>query len=403
MRILPYINIDDYNYDLPDERIARHPVVNRDGSKLLLFRNGIISEGNFSNIPAYLPKGSLLVFNDTRVIRARLLFLKPSGVAIEIFCLEPLHPSDYQQSFGTVGPVEWKCLIGNLKKWKTGTLSCRFASEGIDYTLYAQKMEPLGDAWSVKFTWDPQDITFGEVTESAGHIPLPPYLGRDDEKEDYDRYQTVYASVKGSVAAPTAGLHFTDELIDKLKNDGISTVRITLHVGAGTFKPVKKRDISEHEMHCEHYFVDIPAIENLIGKIDRIIAVGTTSVRCLESLYWIGVNIIEKNKTSGNFFTDQWDHLDRESYITASESFGAVLNFMKNGKIKLLHASTKIMILPGYQFRVVKGIVTNFHQPCSTLLLLVSAWCGEKWKEIYKYALENDFRFLSYGDSSLLL
>lgn len=402
MKNIPSINIADYNYDLPDERIARHPEINRDGSKLLLFKNGIISEDKFSNISDHLPKGSLLVFNDTRVIRARLLFSKPSGAAIEIFCLEPLLPPDYQQSFGTTGQVEWKCLIGNLKKWKTGSLSRRFTSDGIDYTLSAEKMEPAGEAWRIKFTWDPLNITFGEVTESAGHIPLPPYLGRDDEEEDYDRYQTVYASVKGSVAAPTAGLHFTGELIDKLKDGGISTVKITLHVGAGTFKPVKG-EIPEHEMHCEHYFVDIPSIENLIDKNDRIIAVGTTSVRCLESLYWIGVNIIEKKEMAGYFCTDQWEYKDRESNITVMDSFGAILSFMNSRKIRLLHASTKIMILPGYRFRVVKGIVTNFHQPCSTLLLLVSAWCGDKWKDIYRYALENEFRFLSYGDSSLLL
>jgi S-adenosylmethionine:tRNA ribosyltransferase-isomerase len=403
MRCIPVININDYNYDLPDERIAKHPAEKRDGSKLLIYNKGSLSEDRFNNIIEYLPKGSLLVFNDTMVIRARLLFTKETGAAIEVFCLEPLQPAEYQQSFSTTGKVVWKCIVGNLKKWKSGQLVSKFVHNGIEYRLKAEKLEPLGEAWQIKFTWEPGDLTFGEVTECAGHIPLPPYLGRDDEEEDYDRYQTVYASVKGSVAAPTAGLHFTDDILEKIKKSGRNTEKITLHVGAGTFKPVKSSEIAAHEMHCEHYFIKSSTIENLIRNSGKIIAVGTTSVRCLESLYWTGIRIISGNNQQVNFETSQWEYAGFDKDVSMADAFEAILSFMKKNRLDQINASTRIMILPGYRFRVVNGIITNFHQPKSTLLLLISAWCGDKWKDIYNYALEHEFRFLSYGDSSILL
>jgi len=397
------INIDDYDYSLPEERIAKYPVAQRDASKLLLYINDQISEDRFGNIGEHLPEGSLLVFNNTRVIRARLLFQKPTGAAIEVFCLEPVSPAEYQQSFSSTREVEWKCIIGNLKKWKTGTITAHFDFKGKQYELAAEKVSPEGEVWKIRFKWNPSDITFGEVIEGAGHIPLPPYLNRKDEAEDYYRYQTIYAIVKGSVAAPTAGLHFTDEVFSRLKEKGIDRAEITLHVGAGTFKPVKSVDIAEHEMHCEHYFVTAETLEKLISQREKIIAVGTTSVRTLESLYWLGVMMIEGTSASSDFFTDQWKYDEHDNDVSLEDSFSSILGFMKNQNISILHASTKIMILPSYKFRVIKGMITNFHQPKSTLLLLIAAWTGNRWRDLYKYALENDFRFLSYGDSCLLL
>jgi len=403
MKNIPEINIDDYDYDLPDDRIARHPTEHRDGSKLLIYKNDTISDDRFSNVISYLPERSMLVFNDTRVIRARLLFTKDTGAAIEIFCLEPLNPSDYQQAFGATVASEWKCIIGNLKKWKTGTLKLQFKNKAVNCTLKAEKIEQKGEAWKVRFTWEPSWLSFGEVIECAGHIPLPPYLGRDDEDADYLRYQTVYAAIKGSVAAPTAGLHFTDEILGKIESGGRKTEKITLHVGAGTFKPVKSGSISLHEMHCEHYFVKLRTIENLIENTGRIIAVGTTSVRCLESLFWLGVKLIKNTGKDIEYSTGQWEYTDEKDPIIPADALGAILLHMKTEGIDQLEASTQIMILPGYTFRVVNGIITNFHQPRSSLLLLVSAWCGQGWKDIYLFALENEFRFLSYGDSSVLL
>ena len=397
------INIDDFDYSLPEERIAKHPVAQRDDSKLLLYINGHISEDKFNNIEEHLPSGSLLVFNNTMVIKARLLFQKTTGAAIEVFCLEPVSPAEYQQSFSSTKEVEWKCIIGNLKKWKTGTITTQFDFKGKHYELEAHKVSPDGEAWRIRFKWNPSVLTFGEVIEGAGHIPLPPYLNRKDEAEDYYRYQTIYATVKGSVAAPTAGLHFTDEVFSGLKDKGIDKAEITLHVGAGTFKPVKSGNITDHEMHCEHYFVTAETLEKLIRYRGKIIAVGTTSVRTLESLYWLGVRMLEETPGSGDFVTDQWEYDKPDSDFSLEDSFKSILDFMKDQNISILHASTKIMILPSYKFRVIKGMITNFHQPKSTLLLLIAAWTGNRWRDLYKYALENNFRFLSYGDSCLLL
>jgi S-adenosylmethionine:tRNA ribosyltransferase-isomerase len=397
------LKIDDYNYCLPDERIAKHPAAQRDASKLLLYINGLISEDKFGSIADHLPDGSLLVFNNTRVIRARLLFHKPTGAGIEVFCLEPISPAEYQQSFSSTMEVEWKCIIGNLKKWKTGAITTHINIKGKQYELSADKINPEGEAWKIRFKWNPSDLTFGEVIEAAGHIPLPPYLNRKDEAEDYNRYQTIYATVKGSVAAPTAGLHFTENVFSRLSDKHIDKTEITLHVGAGTFKPVKSVEITEHEMHCEHYFVTAESLNKLIRQQDKIIAVGTTSVRTLESLYWLGVGMFEGSAASGDLFTDQWEYDKHSSDISLEDSFNSILDFMKHQDTSILHASTKIMILPSYKFRVIKGMITNFHQPKSTLLLLIAAWTGSRWKDIYRYALENNFRFLSYGDSCLLL
>lgn len=398
------ININDYDYDLPEDRIAQYPVGERDESKLLVFKNGKISQDTFRNVDKYLPSGSLLVFNNTRVIRARLLFRKESGALIEILCLEPLLPSDYNLSFGSKDPVEWKCIIGNLKKWKGGILSASFINGGNRGNLYAEKLGSEGEAWRIKFSWNNKELCFAEVIEASGHIPLPPYINRDDENEDNIRYQTVYSSVNGSVAAPTAGLHFTDFVFKKLRSAGIKTAEITLHVGAGTFKPVKTENIYEHEMHTEHFFSDKKTIALLLENIGKLIPVGTTSVRTLESLYWLGVKLHASPEKSGaDQALAQWEAYELPQTVSAEQALEAVLNFMRRNNLDNLHASTSILIKPGYKFRMTSGIITNFHQPRSTLLLLISAFTGKNWKELYIFALENGFRFLSYGDSSLLL
>ena len=398
------IRINEYDYELPEERIAQYPVDERDKSQLLVYRNGKISKDIFMNISSHLPPDSLLVFNNTKVIRARLLFTKTTGAGIEIFCLEPLLPAQYERSFSSASPVEWKCIIGNLKKWKGGTLSNEFNCKGRAFELTARKMRPEGEAWRIRFSWEPGEISFGEVIESAGHIPLPPYIRREDEDEDYIRYQTVYGRIDGSVAAPTAGLHFTDGVLRYILNKGIRSVEVTLHVGGGTFQPVRSNDISMHEMHSEHFFVSRDAIETLLENHGRIIAVGTTSVRTLESLYWLGVKItLDHSVTDSGLSTGQWEPYETGDKISVQESLESLLDLMRTRQSGFLKASTRIMIIPGYEFRMISGMITNFHQPRSTLLLLVSAWAGNDWKNIYTYALDNNFRFLSYGDSSLLI
>ncbi len=400
----PKINIDDYDYQLPEDRIAQYPVAERDKSKLLLYKNGKISEDTFRNIVDHLPGGSLLVFNNTRVIRARLLFRKNTGAAIELFCLEPLLPADYEQSFSSVRSVEWKCLIGNLKKWKSNIISSSFVFKEKEYILSAEKIKSEGEAWRIRFSWEPEEISFSEVTEAAGHIPLPPYVNRDEEFEDNVRYQTVYSSVNGSVAAPTAGLHFTGDVLSHINNKGIRSFELTLHIGAGTFKPVRTNDVMKHEMHCEHFIITKELVEMLLAHEGRIIAVGTTTVRTLESLFWLGVKILRKFPYSdADIFIGQWEPYEAECKIEVRTSMEALLALFIRKRISVLSASTKIMLIPGYEFRMIRGMFTNFHQPKSTLLLLLSAWTGPDWKRIYDYALENDFRFLSFGDSSLLM
>jgi S-adenosylmethionine:tRNA ribosyltransferase-isomerase len=397
-------DLNDYDYDLPSDRIAQYPVSERDMSQILVYEQGNISKDTFRNIDQYLPPDSLLVFNNTRVIHARILFRKESGAAIEVLCLEPLSPSDYELSFSSQKPVEWKCLIGNLKKWKRNNIITSFEFSGIRYKLSAEKLQAEGDAWRVRFSWNSVEISFGEVINATGHIPLPPYINREDDFEDLTRYQTIYSSVKGSVAAPTAGLHFTETVLEKIRNKGIKSVELTLHVGAGTFQPVKSERISDHEMHCEHFFVTKKCLELLLNNSGKIIPVGTTSVRTLESLYWLGVKlIINPAFKISDLSLGQWEPYITETKVSVKESIEALLDLMSERKINSLQASTSIIIIPGYDFKVITGMITNFHQPRSTLLLLVSAWVGKNWKEIYKFAFENRFRFLSYGDCSLLI
>jgi S-adenosylmethionine:tRNA ribosyltransferase-isomerase len=398
------INLDDYDYDLPDDRIAQYPVKERDMSQLLVYKEKSIAKDIFRNINKYLAKDSVLVFNNTKVIRARILFRKSTGAAIEILCLEPLLPFEYELSFASEEPVEWKCIIGNLKKWKKGMLTTTFNYNDQEYELTAERICPEGEAWRIRFNWNCKVISFGEIIELTGHVPLPPYINREDEEVDINRYQTVYSSIKGSVAAPTAGLHFTKSVLRGFKEKGIRSVEVTLHVGAGTFQPIKARNISDHIMHCEHFYINEKAIKCLIENMGKIIAVGTTSVRTIESLYWLGVKVINNlSAEKDNLSLGQWESYYLKSPITVKESFEALLNLIRERKSPSLTASTSIMIIPGYKFRVISGMITNFHQPHSSLLLLISAWIGESWKEVYRFAMENNFRFLSYGDSSLLM
>lgn len=401
--VMREIDINDYDYELPDDRIAQYPVSERDLSQLLIYKGDIISKDIFRNIDNYLPSASLLVFNNTRVIRARILFKKNTGAIIEILCLEPLLPSEYELSFGSERPVEWKCIIGNLKKWKSGIISTSFYYNSKKYNLEAERLQSEGEASRVRFSWNCPGLCFSEVIESTGHIPLPPYINREDEIKDNDRYQTVYSSIKGSVAAPTAGLHFTDNLIRKLKSGEFNSVEVTLHVGAGTFQPIKSENISGHEMHREHFFVSKGTIEMILENPGKIIPVGTTSVRTLESLYWLGVKLL-KNPALGMplLALGQWEAYEMETNVTVRDSLSALLNHIREHNLSCVQASTSLLIIPGYNFRIINGMITNFHQPRSTLLLLVSAWIGNDWKKVYEHALENDFRFLSYGDCSLL-
>jgi S-adenosylmethionine:tRNA ribosyltransferase-isomerase len=398
------IEISEYSYELPPDRIAQHPVEERDMSKLLVFRDKTITSDLFTNIGNYLQSGSLLVFNNTRVIRARILFRKHTGAEIEILCLEPVLPAEYELSFSSTEPVEWKCIVGNLKKWKKGNVETSFRHGGKEYVLTAKIVCASTDTFIIRFSWNSPELSFGEVIETAGHVPLPPYINREDTEDDSNRYQTVYSRIKGSVAAPTAGLHFTGNVFEKIKAQGIKTEEITLHVGAGTFQPVKSSKISGHEMHSEHFFVTASTIKSLIRYSGRIIPVGTTSVRTLESLYWLGIKAIKDPSVySKGLSLGQWEPYILDSVTSVEESLGALVRLMNDNGLKSLQASTAMIIVPGYDFRIISGMVTNFHQPRSTLLLLISAWTGNKWKDIYSFALGNGFRFLSYGDSSLLL
>lgn len=400
------INIAEYDYPLPDERIAKYPLSERDASKLLILKNNNIFENRFRNIGDYLPPKSVLVFNETKVVRARLQFVKESGAAIEIFCLEPITGNgDYQLAFSAGSPVEWHCLVGNSRRWKDGALSMPLNIKGQNVVLHAERIEKT-DAYSViRFSWKPAEISFAEVLEHAGEIPLPPYLHREAEPSDRDRYQTVFAKYEGSVAAPTASLHLTKPLIAKLKEQGHTIEEVTLHVGAGTFRPVATDTIGEHEMHSESIIVKRPTIEHLYNNIGRtIIPVGTTSMRTIESMYWIGVMLLEQGFEERNLHVNQWfPYQDREKLPSAKESLEAILKYLEMHHLDALHATTALMIAPSCPIMITKALITNFHQPKSTLLLLVSALIGDKWKEAYKFAMENDFRFLSYGDSCLFI
>ena len=402
------IHIVDYAYPLPDERIAKYPLPERDASKLLVYRGGHISETRFRCLPEMLPEGALLVFNNTRVIRARLLFRKATGALIEVFCLEPADPCDYEQSFSQTARCSWHCLVGNSKRWRGGALQRTVMIHGEVATLTAERAsEPDDPHPVVTFSWDDPRRTFAEVLEAAGVLPIPPYLHRETEPEDLRTYQTVYSRVKGSVAAPTAGLHFTPEVLAALEARGFRREEVTLHVGAGTFRPVKSETIGGHEMHTEHFAVSRRTIEQLLVRPEHVIAVGTTSVRTLESLYYIGSALAAGGDAmdgGGRLAVSQWaPYADDAPTIAPTEALGAIVDYLDRRREERLLASTQIIIAPGYTFKIVRGMVTNFHQPQSTLLLLVSAFVGGDWRAIYDYALAHEFRFLSYGDSSLLL
>lgn len=399
------IRIEEYDYPLPDERIAKFPLAKRDESKLLLYKDGQVSESVFKHIADYLPAGSLLVYNNTRVIQARLLFQKATGARIEIFCLEPAEPHDYALIFQQTERCSWICLVGNLKKWKDGLLTKKVAIQGEEVILSAEKKESHGDSHRIEFTWNNPKYTFADLLDAAGVLPIPPYLHRETEKSDLVTYQTVYSKIKGSVAAPTAGLHFTPEVLADVDAHGIGREEVTLHVGAGTFKPVKSETIEGHEMHTEFISIRRSSIERIQKNLGKIIAVGTTSVRTLESLYYIGVKLASHpDATSEELVVNQWMPYEAENNrIPVAEALQHILDYLDRHQADKLVTATQIIIAPGYEFKVVRGIITNFHQPKSTLLLLISAFVKGNWRTIYDYALSHDFRFLSYGDSSLLL
>ena len=434
------ILIEEFNYPLPDERIAKYPLANRDQSKLLVYRDGQVSEDQFFHIGEYLAPGSLLIYNNTRVIQARLVFHKKVvseyrgttehseplnseatlGARIEIFCLEPLAPHDYQLSLGSTEGCTWKCMIGNAKKWKSGALSLPVQlPSGETITLFAERGEQTGNTFAVHFSWNSPlegewKGSFAEILDAVGELPIPPYLNRKTEESDKTTYQTVYSRIKGSVAAPTAGLHFTDNVLNNLRQKGIQTAEVTLHVGAGTFQPVKVADANQHTMHTEIIAVPRETIETIIANLGHIVAVGTTSMRTLESLYFLGAQLyilhhtnpstssLEERSGVSTLSVTQFEPYEKEHTLSTRDALQAIIDHLEQTNQDILHAETQIMIKPGYAFRIVDQLITNFHQPKSTLLLLVSAFVGGDWHTIYDYALAHNFRFLSYGDSSIL-
>ena len=395
------VYIADYNYPLPDERIAKYPLPERDHSKLLVYRDGQVTEDRFYHVGDYIAPHSLLIYNNTRVIQARLEFHKPTGARIEVFCLEPLMPHDYQLSLGSTTGCTWKCMVGNVKKWHDEAIELKAG----DFTLRAYKEQVLGNTFAVRFEWDEENVSFAEILDAAGELPIPPYLNRKTEESDLRTYQTVYSRIKGSVAAPTAGLHFTDQVLNDLRARGIETDEVTLHVGAGTFLPVKTADANEHTMHTEIIAVPRETIAHIQAKLGHIVAVGTTSMRTLESLYFIGNKLrdVEMSRCRDvEIHVGQFEPYESDYDLSVHDALQAILDYLDRTGQTTLHAETQIMIKPGYTFRIVDQLITNFHQPQSTLLLLVSAFVGGDWKTIYDYALSHDFRFLSYGDSSIL-
>lgn len=396
------IVIEDYDYFLPKEKIAKFPLQQRDKAKLLTYNGREIKDEVFSCLPKLLKTNSLLVFNDTKVIYARLFFYKESGAKIEIFCLEPVQPLEIQEAFAQKGKVVFKCLIGNNKKWKDGSLVAKQKENGVETELFANRIKADNECWLVEFSWN-REKSFAEIMEMFGTVPLPPYLDRDSIEQDKQDYQTIYANYEGSVAAPTAGLHFTEDTLEELKKNNIHTDFVTLHVGAGTFKPVASHSIGQHQMHTEKIFVSKSTITNIINHLENdVIAVGTTSVRTLESLYWYGAELLEK----GEYFPmsiKQWQPYERPTNISSKEALQIIIKFLDETNQDYIEGETQLIIAPCYKYRIVKGMVTNFHQPKSTLLLLVSAFIGEDWKKVYNYALSHDYRFLSYGDACLFL
>ena len=399
-----HIRISEFNYPLPDERIAKFPLPVRDQSKLLLYRHGEVTEDIFTSLPDYLPANSLMIFNNTKVIQARLHFHKETGALIEVFCLEPIQPNDYVLNFQQTEHAAWLCMIGNLKKWKEGALKREITVKGKPLTLTAERGACHGTSHWVDFRWNNPEITFADILEVFGELPIPPYLNRETQESDKETYQTVYSKIKGSVAAPTAGLHFTPRVLDALREKGVALEELTLHVGAGTFKPVKSEEIEWHDMHTEYISVNRSTLEKLVAHEGKAIAVGTTSVRTLESLYYIGVLIHHNPDAAQNeLHVQQWMPYEDKNELTPVEALQQILDYLHRHEMEALHSSTQIIIAPGYQYKIVRKMVTNFHQPQSTLLLLVSAFVRGNWRKIYDYALEHDFRFLSYGDSSLLI
>ena len=392
------LSISDYNYPLPEERIAKYPLPERDHSKLLIYKDGEVREDHFFRVGEYIPAHSLLVYNNTRVIQARLVFHKPSGARIEIFCLEPLAPHDYQLALSSTEGCTWKCMIGNAKKFRETAIDMPLQVAGGNVVLRATKGEQMGNTFAVTFSWE-GGLSFAEILDAVGELPIPPYLNRPTEERDKTTYQTVYSRIKGSVAAPTAGLHFTEAVLADLRQRGIKTTELTLHVGAGTFQPVKTEDANLHTMHTEIIAVPRQAIVDILANLGHIVAVGTTSMRTLESLYFLGCMLLRGDRS---LHVPQFMPYEQEWTLSTAEALQALLAYLDETHQDTLHAETQIMIKPGYRFRVVEQLITNFHQPKSTLLLLVSAFVGEDWKKIYNYALAHDFRFLSYGDSSIL-
>ncbi len=401
--MIPEIHIEDYSYPLTEDRIAKYPLAQRDSSKLLIYNRGNIDQKHFRDIPAYIPEHSLMIFNDTKVVPARLHFRRDSGAHIEIFCLQPIDPSEYVQAFSSTERCVWQCVIGNSKRWKDDILSY-YVPEGIQSPemekigLKARLFKRNGQSGDVEFTWN-TGIPFSKVLDICGNIPIPPYLNRDTEAIDIERYQTVYAHIRGSVAAPTAGLHFSEDTLTALKGKGVEMENVCLHVGAGTFLPVKTSDVSEHHMHREPFVVKKELIEKLISTDRRVVAVGTTSVRTLESLYYVGVSCIENGHPED---VSQWAPYQRDYEYTTKQSLQAIVDYLNANALNELKVGTRIIIVPTFRFRIVDMLITNFHQSESTLILLVAAFVGEDWRKIYDYALSHDFRFLSYGDSSLL-
>ena len=399
--MIPDIRIEEFDYKLPEEKIAKYPLECRDSSKLLCYKDGSISEDRFSYLPEYLPDNCLMVFNDTKVVPARLNFIKPTGAHIEIFCLEPVVPAEYQTMFTVTGSCRWKCIVGNVKRWTEGEINLynpQNSQEIYNLNLRARLVERDGETSVIEFVWD-GGTPFSKVLELCGKVPIPPYLNRETEDIDLERYQTLYARYRGSVAAPTAGLHFTEAVLENIRKKGILEKSVCLHVGAGTFLPVKSSLVSEHTMHREPFIVTLDLLEALLKYKGRIIAVGTTSVRTLESLYYVGVKCIE-NGAPGD--VGQWEPYEREYAYSFEEAVNAIVTYLKDNGLNELSVGTRIIIVPGFVFRAVSMLVTNFHQPQSTLLLLISAFVNGDWKRIYDYALSHDFRFLSYGDSSIL-
>ena len=410
------IHISDYSYDLPDERIAKFPMAERDHSKLLLYNKGVVGEDVFYNLPKYLPQGALMVMNNTKVIQARLHFRKSTGALIEIFLLEPAVPADYEQMFQQTHRCSWLCLVGNQKKWKEGALIRELEIKNEKFQISAIRKGEQGTSQLIEFEWDNANVNFADILDVLGELPIPPYLNRETQESDKTTYQTVYSKIKGSVAAPTAGLHFTERVLSDVDAHGIEREEVTLHVGAGTFRPVKSSTIGEHPMHTEYIAVHRHTIERLLAHNAEAIAVGTTSVRTLESLYYMGLKVLANpNISEDELHVNQWEpygagtapneelEIRNEKLVSASIALTALRDWMIKHELTVLHSSTQIIIAPGYDYHIVKMLITNFHQPQSTLLLLVSAFVHGDWHKIYDYALAHDFRFLSYGDSSLLI